>query len=321
MLGDPFAFLTLTVILALGCLTVVALRDVTTKKAFIYAPSGSFANLPSKNWKIGFSVGCAVLLSLIAAGIVRYGRFLAAKKDAPVAQAPTTHTEPMVPLNPIPSGIHQPPKMEHPIGAKSNKPALPAAPQFAAPAAASGGGAVSSPPSQLDLLSQTNKNLSKSDRDRLANAFFDYSQLLNDGNTVWGKANLEGGQLRNAWQRGSITRDFDSHQKTLHEILVAAQDYAKEFRRVRAKWEYYPAQTDYIFGPEPENISINLLEGAVHAYADYLDRWAEIQNKDEKQISFLFEPEQNSYEDAMTRFAHWRQDCDRRLVQMKQSIQ
>ena len=179
----------------------------------------------------------------------------------------------------------------------------------------------SAPQTQLDRLIEANKHLSVGDRERLSDALFDFAGVLDQANTLWGKANLEGGQLNQAWRSGSIVKDFEARRNTLREIDSSAKDFAKSFTRVREKWKYYPNQTNYIFGDNPDNSGPNTMINAVDEYSNHLDRWATIQNKAERPILDLFETEQVRYDEAIRRFILWKQDCERRLEQMKNSIQ
>lgn len=177
------------------------------------------------------------------------------------------------------------------------------------------------PQSQLDLLIEANKRLTTGDRERLANALFDFAAVLDQANKLWGRANQEGAQLNQGWGNGSISKDFEAHRAKLREIDLSAKDFAKSFPLVREKWKYYSGQTNYIFGDNPDNDGPNAVINAVEAYSNYLDRWVRIENKDQRTTLELFEPIQNQFNDYIRRFALWRQASDRRLEQMKSSIQ
>ncbi len=178
------------------------------------------------------------------------------------------------------------------------------------------------PPSQLDLLIASNKNLPKGDRDRFADALFDFSQVLEQANELWGKANQEGAQLSQGWRSGQIARDFEAHKRTLSEIDQSAKLFAKSFPQVRSKWKYFQEQTNYVFGDNPDNEGPNAVINAAEAYSGYLDRWITIPapNREQRPILDLLEVIQNHFDTYIRNFALWRQGCDRRLSQMKDSI-
>jgi hypothetical protein len=76
----------------------------------------------------------------------------------------------------------------------------------------------------------------------------------------------------------------------LQEIGTSARAFAKSFLAVRDKWKYYQAQRDFIFGENPDNEGPNEITNAVDGYSTYLERWATIKNKEEKQTLDLLEP-------------------------------
>lgn len=177
------------------------------------------------------------------------------------------------------------------------------------------------PPTWLERVTQINKNLAKGDRDRLSDAFFDYSKFLDQGSDLYYSANSEGGQIQQGRENGSIAKDFDVHIKKLRDADVSAKAYSKAFTQIRDKWKYYPDQTGYIFGDNPDNLGPNTLINGVSAFANYLDNWAKISNKDEQSILILLAYQQNEFSDSLNRFMRWIQGCEQRLEQMKKSIQ
>jgi hypothetical protein len=177
------------------------------------------------------------------------------------------------------------------------------------------------PQTQLERLIQTDKNLPKGDRDRLADAFFDYAKVLEEGSAIYYKANNEGAEIQHAREDGSIANNFETHVKKLRELTASAWVYAKAFPQIRDKWKYYPDQTDYIFGDNPDNLGPYTLINASDAYANYLENWGKISNKDQQGVLILLASQQNDFNDSLTRFVHWKQGCEQRLEQMKKSIQ
>lgn len=134
-------------------------------------------------------------------------------------------------------------------------------------------------------------------------------------------ADVESGLIRSGWQDGSIAKTVDVHIKKMHELDASAWAYSKAFRQVRDKWKYYPDQTDYIFGDNPDNLGPNTLINGIEEYVNFLERWSKIQNKDQQEIRFLLADESNRYDEWMRRFSTWLQGCQQRLGQIKKSIQ
>jgi hypothetical protein len=177
------------------------------------------------------------------------------------------------------------------------------------------------PQTWLERVTQINRNLPKGDRDRLADALFDFSKNLDQANTLMYSARDEGGQLSNAWQSGSIVKELEMHSKKLREIDSSAKDFYKSLSQVFDKWKYYPEQTNYVFGDNPYNLGPHSIMNATEGYANYLDRWAAIQNKNQREILNLLESEQVQYDELVLRFIQWKQGCQQRLDEMKKSLQ
>ena len=177
------------------------------------------------------------------------------------------------------------------------------------------------PQSKLDRLIEKNGRLSEGDRARLTNALFEFAEALSQANALWGRANQAGARLNQAWQDGSIAKDFDAHKNTLSAINSSAKELKQSFPQLRDKWKFYADQTNYIFGDNPDNEGPNTIINAVEGYSNYLDRWIKIQNKEDRSVLDLFDTEQREFNERIRGFALWKQDCERRLEQMKKSIQ
>jgi hypothetical protein len=177
------------------------------------------------------------------------------------------------------------------------------------------------PQTQFEKLIQTNKTLTKGDRDRLAEALHDYSTFLDQGRDLYSKANAERGQIEQGRTSGSIAKDFAVHVNKLREMDASAWAYSKAFIQLREQWKYYPSQTGYIFGDNPDNLGPNVLINGDEAFAGYLENWGKISNKDEQSVLTLLAIQGNDFNDSLNRFIHWVQGCEQRLEETKQSIQ
>jgi hypothetical protein len=179
----------------------------------------------------------------------------------------------------------------------------------------------SPPPTQLEKLTQANKNLPPIERNQVAGAFIDYAKFLEQGSALYYKANAEGGQIQQDRLNGSIAKDFEAHIRTLHEMKASAETYANAFRQVRDKWKYYPDEAEYIFGDNPDNLGPYMLMNGVDAYANYLENWAKISNKNDQSVLILLANQQNNFNDSLDRFIKWVHVCQQRFEAIKKSIQ
>ncbi len=113
------------------------------------------------------------------------------------------------------------------------------------------------PTTQLDKLIAIDSRLTKADREQLAAALLEFSQILDQANSVWGKANNVDTDLR--------PNDFETRKVRLLALLPLAQGYSRNFYQERQKWHYYDRQIEYIFGDNPDNDAA-IIEGAVTGY-------------------------------------------------------
>jgi hypothetical protein len=169
--------------------------------------------------------------------------------------------------------------------------------------------------SQLDRLVETNKTLTKGDRDRLTDAFFEFSQLLDKANTIWAKANY-----LKVDERGPILKDLQARKGKIPGIEAAAKAFEKSFYESRQKWKYYEDQITVIFGEDPDNHAL-IVRNATDEYAGQLDSVLALKDANEATLKALLRPEDIRYDDAIHRFALWKSECEHRLERIKASIQ
>ena len=149
------------------------------------------------------------------------------------------------------------------------------------------------PKSQLDVLLEINKRLSAGDRSRFTDALHDFTQVLDQANTLWGKANRVD-------DLGSST-DFETRKTRLQDVESSAKDYERAFSQSRQTWHYYAAQVGYIFGDNPDNDALIIRNAAVD-YFYFLDALGKLPTTNNGAITLLLADEQNVYGSAIARF-------------------
>ncbi len=201
-------------------------------------------------------------------------------------------------------------------GTSQSVPTSPSGPPQSVPAVQS------TPQTQAERLMQINKNLPKGDRDRLADVLYDFSKTLDQMIDLGYKANLEIGQVNNGVRSESIVNDYEEHKKKLRGIASSAKEMARSFLISRQqKWRYYQDQMNYVFGDNPDNEGPNAIINATGGYANALDQWSSIQDRGSKGALMLLSTAQIESDRYLHTFFTWRQGCETRLAQVKQSIQ
>jgi hypothetical protein len=174
---------------------------------------------------------------------------------------------------------------------------------------------------QLERLIQTDRNLTSGDRERLSNALYECAQFLEQGMTLGYRMNSELGKVAQDRTSGSLAKNYDGHIAALRDIGNSGTTYSKGFAQIREKWKYYPEQTEYIFGENPDNLGPNALINSAVGFANYLGFWSKIANKDQQDVLTLVAIQQSDYAQYLTSFFHWAQGSEQRLNQVKQSIE
>jgi hypothetical protein len=175
------------------------------------------------------------------------------------------------------------------------------------------------PQTQLERLALINKNYSKSDRDRLAAAFYEFSQSLDHGRNLMSLLNVEHGAINT--EGANIANNYQSHITKLREIAPQTKQYAKDFMELRNKWNYYREQTEYVFGDNPDNLGPGSLTNGAEGLANYLESWGAIPNKNNDNVLNLLATSKNECYARILTFSNWYYGCKARLEQMKASIQ
>ena len=173
---------------------------------------------------------------------------------------------------------------------------------------------------ELDALTAINKGMSDGDKERLSNAFFDFSKVLDQANKLLGEANRAGAQLNQAMKGDSLAIDIELHRGEFREVLASAKEYERVFSESRHKWSHYDINIRYIYGDNPEN-NAAIIQNAVADYLFLLNLWTTTVNKEGKSLVGLLGPMQKEFNKETRRFSQWRQNCMHRLEEMKQSIE
>jgi hypothetical protein len=166
--------------------------------------------------------------------------------------------------------------------------------------------------SPLEKLVASNTGLPSADKERLSNALFEFSRLLDQANKVFATIDIMGGELNRAYQNGDIGRDTGLYRSKLLAAQSLDKEFESSFSAQREKWKYYQDNFDYIFGPNPDG-SMHLARNGIEDYLNYLDRWARIENKTEQPILQLLWHPQIRFDQFVIDFAHWRQESSTRF--------
>jgi hypothetical protein len=129
-------------------------------------------------------------------------------------------------------------------------------------------------PGQLNATIEATKHLSYVDRERLADALYDVSQLFDRAIKLSDDATGEVFQIGNdADATVSISREqLETHRQRLMSILDSAKVFSNDFDSKIDKWKYYSTQIAYIRGDEP-NEKPRSLVNTINDYIHYFNAW------------------------------------------------
>lgn len=91
-------------------------------------------------------------------------------------------------------------------------------------------------------------------------------------------------------------------------------------QRFQDKWQYFPDQTEYVFGDNPFNAGVGLLANAVGGMGGALTSWSKISNRDQQEILNIEAQQQVDYEKNLRQFFDWANGTLQRIKQMRQSL-
>jgi hypothetical protein len=179
----------------------------------------------------------------------------------------------------------------------------------------------SSPPATfLGRVVQENRGLTPDDRNRLSTELYECDQFIKQSQAFGGKLNEELGKLSNDRQSRALATNVDSHIKYLRDLDASAWDQYHGLQRLQAKWQYFPDQTEYVFGDNPFNAGAGLLVNAVEGMANSLTSWSKISNRDQQEILNIEAQQQSEFENNVRQFFEWANGALQRIKQMRQSL-
>lgn len=181
--------------------------------------------------------------------------------------------------------------------------------------------AQSGPPATfLDRVVQENRSLTPDDRNRLSTELYECDQFIKQSQVVGYKLNQDFGKLNNDRQSGALAKNVDEHIKVLRDLGISAMDQYHGLQRLQEKWQYFPNQTEYVFGDNPYNAGVGLLANATEGMANALTSWSKIANRDQRDILNIEAQQQVDFEKNLRQFFDWANVSLQRIRQMRQSL-
>jgi len=176
------------------------------------------------------------------------------------------------------------------------------------------------PATFLDRVVQENRSLTPDDRNRLSTELYECDQFIKQSQVVGYKLNQEFGKLNNDRQSGALAKNVDEHIKVLRDLGISAMDQYHGLQRLQEKWQYFPNQTEYVFGDNPYNAGVGLLANATEGMANALTSWSKIANRDQRDILNIEAQQQVDFEKNLRQFFDWANVSLQRIRQMRQSL-
>jgi hypothetical protein len=164
------------------------------------------------------------------------------------------------------------------------------------------------------------QNLTEGDRERLSNLTVDFARVLEEMSNLAYKANAEIGGVRGGIASGSLLNDYKGRIKALDDLTSEGKALASKFAREREQGmgKYYLAQTQTVFGDNPDNLGPNSILNSTGGLAAALEQWSTIQ--DRKAALPLLGTPLNEADEHLRTFFNWERGCEGRLSQLRQSL-
>lgn len=273
------------------------------------------------------------LLSALLAGILLFKRSPVATNRPPITAnraqekssetqiapdskaSPDTHVKPSVPPTSDTTPLRQP-QSSHSLKAAKQPPTQSVPTQNVSPPVVQNPS--SAPQTFQERVVQNNKALPKNDRDRLAEAFYQFAKNLDEGTDLMYKGFHEGSAI--GGEQSNLTKSLPAHIAKLRELAASAKEYGRVSMALRTKWDYYREPTLYVFGDNPDNLGWGKLANAFDGYAYHLETWSAIQNKDNQLVLNMLSEYRSEFEAMLTEYGRFNQGCKARLEEMKTSI-
>jgi hypothetical protein len=281
-----------------------------------------FGGIRYTHWRYG-ALGIAILLAVIGGAsyaVLLYDPFrkppvvLRVPTPSPPIIATSTGTNP-----PQSDGVHTK-SAKPPARTGPSQPAVPNSASQATPQATSPVTQPQQPVTFLDRVVQENRGLTPDDRNRLSTELYECDQFIKQSQAVGYKLNLEFGKLSNDRQNGALSKNVDEHIRILHDLGTSAWDRYHGLQHFQEKWQYFPNQTEYVFGDNPFNAGVGLLVNATEGMANSLTSWSKIANRDQQEILNIEAQQQIDFEQNLRHFFDWANPILQRVKQMRQSL-
>jgi hypothetical protein len=190
-----------------------------------------------------------------------------------------------------------------------------------APSQASPQAAQAPPPATfLDRVVRENRGLTTDDRNRLSTELYECDQFIKQGQAVGYKLNTEFGKLSNDRQSGALAKNVDDHIKFFRDLDTSAWSQYHGLQHLQEKWQYFPDQTEYVFGDNPFNAGEGMLVNIAEGMAGSLTSWSKISNRDQQDILNIEAQQQVDFEKDLRQFFDWANGTLQRIKQMRQSL-
>jgi len=304
---------------------VVALRHLIRTSLILFRERAhpEYGGVRYTHW--GYGVwGASILLALIAGLIYGPSHGWLRKLPPVVLQAPA----PAIPTITT-SQVVRPPQVDAAREIKATKPSLEAGASSTprqntmvpTPAQTPQRPAQSSQPATfLDRVVQENRGLTPDDRNRFSTELYECDQFIKQGQAFGYKLNAEFGKLTNDRQSGALAKNVDEHIKFFRDLNTPAWDQYHGLQHLQEKWQYFPDQTNYVFGDNPFNAGEGYLVDDAEGMANSLTSWSKISNRDQQEILNIEAQQQAEFEEKLHKFFNWTNGTLQRIKQMRQSL-
>jgi hypothetical protein len=156
------------------------------------------------------------------------------------------------------------------------------------------------------------------DKDRLADALYEFSQLFDQGDTLRSRCNH-----LNIDGRGSIVEfaysDLPGFLNTSDNLIASSKEFTAHMNRLRDKWKYYATQINYILGNDPDNHAL-IAQNAITEARNFVELWGKAGNSNKTEIRELLNYPQTDFMLSMIKFGKWLSECEDRLLTIKGTI-